>query len=130
VVERFGSRHVFTHTDIRDAEAIRRLFAEHEVDTVVHFAAESHVDRSIDGPLAFVDTNVRGTAVLLEAARAAWQGRKDVRFHHVSTDEVFGSLGQRALHRGTLTTRRACTSASKARPITSRAPGTAPTACR
>ncbi len=60
---------------------------------MVHFAAESHVDRSIDAPLDFIDTNVRGTAVLLEAARAAWAGRADVRFHHVSTDEVFGSLG-------------------------------------
>jgi dTDP-glucose 4,6-dehydratase len=60
---------------------------------VVHLAAESHVDRSIDGPIDFIDTNVRGTAILLEAARSAWWDRSDVRFHHVSTDEVFGSLG-------------------------------------
>ena len=72
---------------------MRTLFADHAIDTVVHFAAESHVDRSIDAPLDFIDTNVRGTAVLLEAARVAWAGRSDVRFHHVSTDEVFGSLG-------------------------------------
>jgi dTDP-glucose 4,6-dehydratase len=88
-----GDRYTFVHGDIRDAATVRNLFAEHDIDTVVHFAAESHVDRSIDGPLEFVDTNVRGTAVLLEAARTAWQGRDDVRFHHVSTDEVFGSLG-------------------------------------
>jgi dTDP-glucose 4,6-dehydratase len=93
VAERWGDRHTFVHGDIRDAPTVRRLFADHAVDTVVHFAAESHVDRSIDAPLDFIDTNVRGTAVLLEAARAAWAGRDDVRFHHVSTDEVFGSLG-------------------------------------
>jgi dTDP-glucose 4,6-dehydratase len=86
-------RSTFIHGDVGDAAAVRRIFAEHEIDTVVHFAAESHVDRSIDGPLTFVDTNVRGTAVLLESARAAWEDRTDVRFHHVSTDEVFGSLG-------------------------------------
>jgi dTDP-glucose 4,6-dehydratase len=86
-------RSTFIHGDIGDAVTVRGIFAEHEIDTVVHFAAESHVDRSIDGPLTFVDTNVRGTAVLLEAARGAWGDRRDVRFHHVSTDEVFGSLG-------------------------------------
>jgi dTDP-glucose 4,6-dehydratase len=83
----------FVHGDIRDTATVQSLFDDHDVDTVVHFAAESHVDRSIDGPLAFVDTNVHGTAVLLEVARSAWQQRTDVRFHHVSTDEVFGSLG-------------------------------------
>ena len=93
VAERWGDRYTFVHGDIRDPRTVRRLFAEHAIDTVVHFAAESHVDRSIDAPLDFIDTNVRGTAVLLEAARAAWAGRTDVRFHHVSTDEVFGSLG-------------------------------------
>ena len=76
---------------------MRRLFVEHGIDTVVHLAAESHVDRSIDGPLDFIDTNVRGTANLLEAARSAWRDRSDVRFHHVSTDEVFGSLGEDGL---------------------------------
>ncbi len=89
----YYKRYTFVHGDIADADTVRRLFDDHGVDTVVHFAAESHVDRSIDGPLAFVDTNVRGTAVLLEAARSAWQQRSDVLFHHVSTDEVFGSLG-------------------------------------
>ena len=90
-------RHRFVHGDIRDAATVRGLLEEHGVDTVVHLAAESHVDRSIDGPLDFVTTNVTGTAVLLEAARAAWRDRDDVRFHHVSTDEVFGSLGEAGL---------------------------------
>jgi dTDP-glucose 4,6-dehydratase len=90
--ESHDSRHVFVHADIRDVGTVRKLFSEHEVDTVVHLAAESHVDRSIDGPIDFIDTNVRGTANLLEAARSAWRHREDVRFHHVSTDEVFGSL--------------------------------------
>ncbi len=89
--------YTFAHGDIADADLVRRLFAEHDFDTVVHFAAESHVDRSILDPLAFVRTNVVGTATLLEAARQAWSGRggmrDDVRFHHVSTDEVFGTLG-------------------------------------
>jgi dTDP-glucose 4,6-dehydratase len=97
VTENCGPRHTFIHADIRDADAMRRIFTEHEVDTVVHLAAESHVDRSIDGPIDFIDTNVRGTAILLEAARSAWQERSDVRFHHVSTDEVFGSLGAEGL---------------------------------
>jgi len=86
-------RYSMIEGDIRDAELVRSLFVEHDVDTVVHFAAESHVDRSIDGPLDFIDTNIRGTANLLEAARSHWGDRKDVRFHHISTDEVFGSLG-------------------------------------
>jgi dTDP-glucose 4,6-dehydratase len=93
VAATYPERYTFVHGDIRDPEMVRRVFTDHAFDTVVHFAAESHVDRSIDGPLTFIDTNVRGTAVLLEAARAAWRERDDVRFHHVSTDEVFGSLG-------------------------------------
>jgi dTDP-glucose 4,6-dehydratase len=93
VAESYGSRYTFVHADIRDAKRLHALFSEHEVDTVVHLAAESHVDRSIDGPLDFIDTNIRGTANLLEAARAYWGNRPEVRFHHVSTDEVFGSLG-------------------------------------
>ena len=93
ISESHGDRYRFVHADIRDLEVVRRVFSEHDIDTVVHLAAESHVDRSIDGPLDFIDTNIRGTANLLEAARSAWQNRRDVRFHHVSTDEVFGSLG-------------------------------------
>jgi dTDP-glucose 4,6-dehydratase len=91
--EIFGERYALIEGDIRDAETVRRVFADHAIDTVVHFAAESHVDRSIDGPLDFIDTNIRGTANLLEAARSLWGDRNDVRFHHISTDEVFGSLG-------------------------------------
>ncbi|RBI84720.1 dTDP-glucose 4,6-dehydratase [Rhodosalinus halophilus] len=88
--------YAFEHADIRDRAALDRIFAEHAPEAVLHLAAESHVDRSIDGPGTFIDTNVTGTYVLLEAARAYWQGNgrpEAFRFHHVSTDEVFGSLG-------------------------------------
>lgn len=90
-------RYTFVQGDICDEEQVERLFREHRVDTIVHFAAESHVDRSILGPRQFVETNVIGTLTLLEAARKYWINEKnipleDVRFHHVSTDEVFGSL--------------------------------------
>ncbi len=84
----------FEQIDICDAGEVRRVLAEHEIDTIVHFAAESHVDRSIDGPADFMRTNILGTFTLLEAARDAWAGRDDVLFHHVSTDEVYGSLGE------------------------------------
>ncbi|MEX1309981.1 MAG: dTDP-glucose 4,6-dehydratase [Candidatus Sulfomarinibacteraceae bacterium] len=93
VAEAFGDRYRFVEGDIRDVDLVRRIVVERDVDTIVHFAAESHVDRSIDGPLDFIDTNIRGTANLLEAARSHWRDRTDVRFHHISTDEVFGSLG-------------------------------------
>lgn len=91
-------RHCLVIEDICDAEAMARVFAEHDPDAVLHLAAETHVDRSIDGPAAFVRTNVVGTTVLLDAARAHWlalpEARRDAfRFIHVSTDEVFGSLG-------------------------------------
>ncbi|MDR1536099.1 MAG: dTDP-glucose 4,6-dehydratase [Planctomycetota bacterium] len=92
-------RHVLVRTDIRDRKGVAGAFALAEPDTVVNFAAESHVDRSIDDPILFVETNVLGTAVLLEAARRAWGGRSDVRFHQVSTDEVYGSLGPDGLFR-------------------------------
>jgi dTDP-glucose 4,6-dehydratase len=90
--------YAFEHADIADADAMRAIFERQAPDAVLHLAAESHVDRSIDGPLAFVRTNVQGTAVLLEAARAHWsrlQGaaKGEFRFLHVSTDEVFGTLG-------------------------------------
>jgi dTDP-glucose 4,6-dehydratase len=92
-------RHRFVRGDIGDAPLLERLFSEHRPRAVVHFAAESHVDRSIHGPAAFVATNVVGTFTLLEAARAAWQredaaGRARFRFLHVSTDEVYGTLGE------------------------------------
>lgn len=86
----------FEQADIRDRAALDRIFAVHVPDAVMHLAAESHVDRSIDGPADFIETNITGTFNLLEAARAHWQrqGRPDgFRFHHISTDEVFGSLG-------------------------------------
>lgn len=86
----------FEHADIKDAVALKRIFAAHQPDAVLHLAAESHVDRSIDGPATFVDTNVTGTLRLLEAARQYWTdaGRPETfRFHHVSTDEVYGTLG-------------------------------------
>ncbi|MCK4514040.1 MAG: dTDP-glucose 4,6-dehydratase [Spirochaetaceae bacterium] len=92
--EHGGTRYHFIEADIRDFERMDAIFSELEIDTVVHFAAESHVDRSIVGPRAFIETNIIGTANLLEAARAHWAGRDDVLFHHVSTDEVFGSLGE------------------------------------
>jgi len=88
-----AGRVTFIRGDIGDAELVADLFSRHHFDRVAHFAAESHVDRSILGPLPFIDTNVRGTAVLLEAARAAWsQDACDKLFLHVSTDEVYGSL--------------------------------------
>ncbi len=90
--------YVFVHGDIGDAGVVKRVFAEHAPDAIVNFAAESHVDRSIDGPAAFVQTNVVGTLNLLECALAYWRAlpleRQDgFRFLHVSTDEVYGSLG-------------------------------------
>ena len=88
------SRYHFEKADIRDFDAVAEIFTRWEIDTVVHFAAESHVDRSILGPRVFTETNILGTQNLLEAARAAWKDRGDVLFHHVSTDEVFGSLGE------------------------------------
>lgn len=86
--------YTFVRGDIRDAALLDRLFAEYRFDAVVHLAAESHVDRSITNPLAFVETNVLGTVNLLNAARKHWAGDSEgKRFYHVSTDEVYGSLG-------------------------------------
>jgi dTDP-glucose 4,6-dehydratase len=88
----------FERVDVADADAVEALFARHAPDVVVHFAAESHVDRSILGPGEFVRTNVEGTFVLLEACRRHWNGDFDGKlFHHVSTDEVYGSLGATGL---------------------------------
>ncbi|MEO5579894.1 MAG: dTDP-glucose 4,6-dehydratase [Gemmatimonadaceae bacterium] len=92
-----NSRHDFVRGDITDASMVRSVLADRRIDTIVHFAAESHVDRSISGPAAFINTNVVGTFTLLEAARGEWLGAsraRPVRFHHVSTDEVFGSLNE------------------------------------
>jgi dTDP-glucose 4,6-dehydratase len=95
------TRHTLVGGDVCDRPRVDRLLREHGIDTVVHLAAESHVDRSITGPAAFVQTNVVGTLTLIEAARGYWLPASStsstigsVRFHHVSTDEVFGSLGR------------------------------------
>ena len=87
--------YAFEHADIRDRAALDRILAAHQPDAIMHLAAESHVDRSIDGPGTFIETNINGTYTLLEAARAYWAARgkpDDFRFQHISTDEVFGSL--------------------------------------
>ena len=93
-----NANHVFVHGGIGDRELVAKLLAEHRPDAVVNFAAESHVDRSIDGPAAFIQTNVVGTLALLEAVRDHWKSlegnaKRDFRFLHVSTDEVYGTLG-------------------------------------
>jgi dTDP-glucose 4,6-dehydratase len=100
IEERFGgNRYFFEHGNICNSELVESILKKYEIDTVVHFAAESHVDRSILGPRAFIETNVIGTFTLLEAAKKYW-GKSDasfgdeVLFHHVSTDEVYGSLGE------------------------------------
>ncbi|MEM6049406.1 dTDP-glucose 4,6-dehydratase [Erwinia sp. P7711] len=91
------SRYAFAQADICDASAMSKLLAEHQPDAIMHLAAESHVDRSITGPAAFIETNIVGTYVLLEAARTYWNGldtnrKAAFRFHHISTDEVYGDL--------------------------------------
>jgi len=88
-------QYFFEQADIRDRNALDTIFAKHQPDAVMHLAAESHVDRSIDGPADFIETNVTGTFNMLEAARSYWQAHgkpETFRFHHISTDEVFGSL--------------------------------------
>jgi len=93
-------RYHFVQADICDAAAVQAIFDEHQPDVVMHLAAESHVDRSIDGPAAFIQTNLMGTSVLLEAARRYWKALQETnqekaqafRFHHISTDEVYGDL--------------------------------------
>src|SRR3990172_7117290 len=92
-------RHTFVQGDIGDRELVRDIFRMHSIDTVVHFAAETHVDRSILDPQPFIQTNIVGTYTLLEAARLSWQVENSlpaamVRFHHISTDEVFGTLSK------------------------------------
>lgn len=92
------ARHIFVQGDICDADLVADLLHRHEIDTIVHFAAETHVDRSITGPGLFIQTNIVGTYTLLDAARQFWLAEKalndqTVRFHHVSTDEVYGTLG-------------------------------------
>lgn len=89
----FGvKRYFFKKVDIGDFDKIKEIFKKYDIDTVVNFAAESHVDRSIFGPKEFIQTNIIGTFTLLEAVRENWKGREDVLFHHISTDEVYGSI--------------------------------------
>ncbi len=88
-----GDRYFFEKANICDYDKIKEIFTKYNADTLVHFAAESHVDRSIYGPKEFIETNIVGTFTLLEIARSLWNGRDDVLFHHISTDEVYGSLG-------------------------------------
>ena len=95
-------RYAFEQADICDTAKISAIFAEHKPDAVMHLAAESHVDRSIDGPSAFIETNITGTYNMLECARQYWNSLKDdakqnFKFHHISTDEVYGSLGETGL---------------------------------
>ncbi|WP_019962223.1 dTDP-glucose 4,6-dehydratase [Woodsholea maritima] len=85
-------KYAFEQADICDGEAVGAILNRHQPDAIMHLAAESHVDRSIDGPAAFMQTNIMGTYTLLEAARAYAKDRPDFRFHHISTDEVFGDL--------------------------------------
>ena len=90
-----GYHYFFEHADIRDRNALDTIFEKHKPDAVMHLAAESHVDRSIDGPADFIETNVTGTFNMLEAAQTYWQAHgkpETFRFHHISTDEVYGSL--------------------------------------
>lgn len=98
MAEKLKDRYIFEKADICDRKELERIFTEYDIDTVVHFAAESHVDRSISGPEAFINTNVIGTFTLLDVAKNYWKSslenkRDDVIFHHISTDEVYGSLG-------------------------------------
>ena len=92
--------YAFAQVDIRDRQALDAVFQRHSPDAVMHLAAESHVDRSIDGPSDFIETNITGTFNMLEASRAYWQQKgkpANFRFHHISTDEVFGSLGKEGM---------------------------------
>lgn len=87
-----ASRHIFVQGNIGDINLVEKILIEHDIDTIVHFAAESHVDRSILEPASFIKTNVNGTFNLLQTAKTFWRNKTDTHFHHVSTDEVFGSL--------------------------------------
>ncbi|MGD9592060.1 MAG: dTDP-glucose 4,6-dehydratase [Candidatus Berkiella sp.] len=88
-------RHIFIKGDITDKTLVEKIFVDYDINSVIHFAAESHVDNSITNPYAFINTNIVGTFTLLEVAKKYWVGnKKDNRFHHISTDEVYGSLGE------------------------------------
>ena len=95
IERRFSKRYVFIRGDICDHRKLKKVIDDYNIDTIVHFAAESHVDRSILGPHNFIKTNINGTFTLLEVTRYFKSNGKEIRFHHVSTDEVYGSLGSR-----------------------------------
>ena len=102
LAEKHAARYAFEHADICDAERMNGIFSKYKPDLVMHLAAESHVDRSIDGPGEFIQTNIFGTYTLLQAARSYWQNLSDdkkqgFRLHHISTDEVYGTLGKTGL---------------------------------
>ncbi len=126
-------RYQFEKGDICNTREVKNLFIEFKPSAVMHLAAESHVDRSIDGPAEFINTNIVGTSVLLEVARNYWSELEDpgaFRFQHISTDEVFGSLGDEACSPRTARINRIRrTRRARRLPTTSCAPGTKPTAC-
>lgn len=129
---RGNTRHIFVEGDIGDRDLVRRLLGDYRVDAVVNFAAESHVDRSIQGPAAFIETNVVGTFNLLDCARTYWAGlgsagKDSFRFLQVSTDEVYGSLGPTG--RFTQTTPYAASKAA-ANHLVRAGPGITPMACQ
>ncbi|MGD9211948.1 MAG: GDP-mannose 4,6-dehydratase, partial [Desulfobacteraceae bacterium] len=96
--DKYGQRYQFVHGNILDQSLLRKIFEKKVISYVVHFAAESHVDRSIEDPFAFIETNVTGTCSLLTTAHEAWKQKKcdeNFKFIHVSTDEVYGSLGKK-----------------------------------
>ncbi|MCB9481226.1 MAG: dTDP-glucose 4,6-dehydratase [Desulfobacteraceae bacterium] len=94
IEKNYKSRYFFEKSCICNFDNTDKIFKKYNIDCVVHFAAESHVDRSIESPLEFINTNITGTFSLLETARQNWKEKKDVLFHHISTDEVYGSLGE------------------------------------
>jgi dTDP-glucose 4,6-dehydratase len=116
ITQQYGKkRYFFEKADISDYTALKDIFDKYPIDTVVHFAAESHVDRSIFGPSDFIQSNILGTFTLLELVRKFWAGKKNVLFHHISTDEVYGSLGDTGyFHETTAYNPRSPYSASKA----------------
>lgn len=95
IAKRYPERYIFFHQNICDRKKMSEIVQQHDIDTIVNFAAESHVDRSILNPEVFIQTNIAGTFALLEAARLSWKDKPEVLFHQVSTDEVYGSLGEK-----------------------------------
>ena len=89
-----GEKYFFKRVDICDFDEIKKVFEKYDIDTVVNFAAESHVDRSIYGPKDFIQSNIMGTFTLLEVVRENWKDRENVLCHHISTDEVYGSIDE------------------------------------